>query len=166
VSAARAKILFGEEGIRIYAWTTMINTSICTFFGVYASKVFKNVFQSIMIGSTLIVLGMGLLVASNISVYHYLIGSFIYTAGEVIYAAVAQYALMTSIPKTKNENSIYSFALTTQNCGRVLGVSLAFPLGVSADLGVWFIGICFVVMVSTMIYARPLIQRDFADGTK
>ena len=54
------------------------------------------------------------------------LGCFLITASEIVFFALAQTALLRTIPGGKRRGSIYSTSLVIQNIGRILGGALAF----------------------------------------
>jgi predicted MFS family arabinose efflux permease len=50
------------------------------------------------------------------------------TLGEIIYAAVAQFAMLRLIPSGKRDGTLYSVSMVIQYMARALGGACAFPI--------------------------------------
>jgi hypothetical protein len=130
--AGRVKLLYPDEGLRLFALMMMLNTVICAALAVKAARVLTRVVPSLVAGVALssagVLVGIGwagsrpLLFAAML----------LLTSGELVYGALGQFLLIRSVPAGRAENTVYSSAILVANLGRMAAAGLAFPLIVDA----------------------------------
>lgn len=154
-AAAKYRIVFGPEGVRIFSLSMVINTVFCALFAVHAAKIFKNPARVLPLGICLEMLGAALaLEAARVDVgfsTRALIygGMFLNTLGEIVFASLSQVVILQALPKTHAQGSVYGFAIMVQMTGRIIGGALAIPMiayGTRPGLVVLALGLPFLVL--------------------
>jgi predicted MFS family arabinose efflux permease len=130
--AGRLKLVYPDEGLRIFSGLMVVNTVLCAGLAVVAARVLNRVVPCLVLGVALTSSGLALAVARTESVGLLFVSMLLLTLGEVVYGALAQFLLIRSVPPSKRENTVYSLAIVTANLGRVIAAALAFPLVVMA----------------------------------
>ncbi len=164
--AGRLKLIYPEEGLRIFSGMMVVNTVICAALAVVASRFFSRVVPSLALGVTLTAGGVLLGVHSSHSIPLLFCGILSLTLGEVVYGALAQFLLIRSVPSFKRENTLYSTAILVSSSGKMIAAGLAFPLIVNASA---FSGAFAATVVAALVsFAVLAIGRrqltDLAEG--
>ncbi len=153
--AARLKILRPDAGLQMFSQIMILNTILCTAFAVIAARKLTRVIPTLATGT--IITGVGLWVALNWidSTWGVFAGAFLVSAGEVIFSAVSQFALIQVTPHGPHESSWYSTGLILQSLGRLAGSTLAFPLIVEhPDPSLWIAAATGLTLVPLFFLGR------------
>ncbi|HLB58540.1 MAG TPA: MFS transporter [Bdellovibrionota bacterium] len=138
-AAAKYKILFGDEALRIFSVIMLINTVLCSIFAVVAARAIKNPNIAFPLGIIFVALGTSLAVSGTPSLPIIYLGAFVVTIGEIIFTAVGMFMMIRMTPESKDRGAVYGFGMVIQHSVRILGGALAFPMIVHGSHPVPFI---------------------------
>lgn len=138
-AAAKYKLLFGDEALRIFSVIMLINTVLCSIFAVVAARSIKNPHFAFPVGIVLVAVGTVLAVSGTPSFPIICLGALVVTLGEIIFTALGMFMMIRMTPASKSRGSVYSFGMVIQHSGRILGAALAFPVIVHGSHPVPFI---------------------------
>lgn len=124
--AGKCELVFGSQGLRIFSQAMVMNCVLCSVFSIFAARFLENPAIVFPLGTVLCIGGLALSVQGIQSMAVFYLGCFLITASEIVFFALAQTALLRTIPGGKRRGSIYSTSLVIQNIGRILGGALAF----------------------------------------
>jgi DHA1 family multidrug resistance protein-like MFS transporter len=136
-TAAKFRLLFGSEGLRIFSAAMVVNTLLCVLLSVPSSRFFRNPKKSLPLGFALMSLGAGLTFFDFQNIYSIYAGVFLFTFGEIIFGSLSQYVLLKIIPGKRGHGLVYSSATTMQGVARILAGTVAFPLVVYGNYSTW-----------------------------
>jgi MFS family permease len=154
-AAAKYRIVFGTEGVRIFSLSMVINTVFCALLAVHAARICKNPARVLPVGICLEMLGatialeaanQGVSFATRALIYA---GMFFNTLGEIVFASLSQVVILQSLPKTHAQGSVYGFSVMVQMTGRIIGGALAIPMiayGTRPGLVVLALGVPFLIL--------------------
>ncbi len=153
-TAAKCRIAYGDEGLRLFSEAMIINTVLCTGLAVVASRVLRNPNIVFPVGIALVAIGTWLAtdLASKPVIFA---GVLVISLGEIAFTALAQFVIIRATPRTPRPGLVYSMSLVVQSLGRIAGATLAFPVVVHGDHPLPFLAICAVILVALSIVARP-----------
>ncbi|MFL5814950.1 MAG: MFS transporter [Bdellovibrionia bacterium] len=152
-AAAKYRIAFGPEGVRIFSLSMVINTVLCALFSVHAARMFKNPARVLPLGLFLQMLGAAVALeaagsesgfATRAMIYG---GMFLTTLGEIVFGSLSQVVILQTLPKTRAQGSVYGFSMMVQMTGRIIGGTLAIPMiayGTGSGLVVLALGVPFL----------------------
>jgi hypothetical protein len=152
-AAAKYRIVFGPEGVRIFSLSMVINTVFCALLSVHAARMFKNPARVLPLGMLMQMLGAAIAleaanggagVATRSMIYG---GMFLTTLGEIVFGSLSQVAILQALPKTRAQGSVYGFSMMVQMIGRIIGGTLAIPMiayGTGSGLVVLALGVPFL----------------------
>ncbi len=124
--AGKCELVFGSQGLRVFSEAMVLNCVLCSIFSVYASRFFDSPLLAFPVGVVLSVAGLAFSAQGIHSVPLFYVGCFCITFGEIVFFALAQTALIRTIPGGGRRGAIYSASLVVQNVGRIFGGALAF----------------------------------------
>ncbi len=148
-TAARCRLLFGEEGLAVFSKMMLINVTLCATLAIPAAKTIKNTSLSFPLGLGLVGLGLTLLFGLPPSAVGIYAGAFCYSLGEVIFMSLATYSLIQVTPATRRRGTVYSSAIFLQQVTKIAGAALVFPLMVH---GKNTLPVCIAVAVALLAY--------------
>ena len=139
--AGKCELVFGSQGLRIFSQAMVMNCLLCSVFSIFAARFLENPSIVFPLGTLLCIGGLALSVQGIQSMGVFYFGCFLITASEIVFFALAQTALIRTIPGGTRRGSIYSISLVIQNLGRILGGALAFSWVVYATRPLpWILG--------------------------
>lgn len=124
--AGKCELVFAAQGLRIFSQMMVINCVLCSVFSVVAARFLENPSVVFPLGVIFNVAGLACSAVGIQSMPLFYLGCFLITAGEILFFALAQTALLRTVPGGARRGSIYSLSLVIQNIGRILGGALAF----------------------------------------
>lgn len=149
--ASKAKIIFGNEGLRIFSEYMVINTVLCTIFSVPAATYFKDPKKTFLGGIFIIGLGGAVSLHAAPSRLDLYLGSLLVTLGEIVYASTAQYTLIKLVPKSKKTGSLYSISIIIQKIGIVVAGIVTLPLVVNGGHAAVAVGVITVATLALTV---------------
>jgi MFS family permease len=159
-AAARFKLELGNDGLRLYSQSMVINTVLCTLLAVHMARMLKRPGPAMALGTMLVTAG-GILIAygplTRPCVY---LGAFVLTLGEVVYAAVAQLTVMRLMPSHRRSGVLYSWTVAAQVLGRAAGGAAAFPWVIATRHGLsWALALMTLATAFCWICREELDRR-------
>lgn len=130
--AGRLKVIYPEEGLRIFSVLMVFNTLLCAAWAVAAARALARVVPSLFIGIILGSAGVILSVWRSGSLAALFAAALLMTLGEIIYGALGQLLLIRAVPPSRRENTLYASGMLVTQLGRLAAAGLAFPLIVDA----------------------------------
>ena len=158
-SAATARIYFGEAGVRIFSVMTLVNTVACTACAIAAAKFFRNPAKVMPAGILLTMIGGMIYATDKTSLTLLWISTLFITFGEIVYAAVAQFAMLRLIPSGKRDGTLYSISMVIQYLARAFGGACAFPILVRGHYEMATLGTAGVVSLGVLWAIRSDLNR-------
>jgi hypothetical protein len=132
-AAARCKLLFGASGLRLFATLMVVNTLLCSFFAVLASRLSRNPSIIFPFGILLVTAGACLFFNAGTNQKLLFFSMLLLTSGEILFTALAPFVLIRILPTVGIRGSLYSGALVIESLGQWLAAALAFPLVVHGN---------------------------------
>ena len=139
----------------------VLNTVLCSIFAVFAARSIRNPNVVFPLGIILVASGAAIVTAGLDSKWIIFIGVSVFSFGEIIFTALAQFVLIRTTPASEDQGSLYGLSLVVQSMGRILGAALAFPLVVHGSHPVTFILLSASLVLLLSFLARP---GGFTDG--
>lgn len=166
-AAGRCKLAFGEQqGISIFSQLMIVNTVLCAMFAVFASRTLRNPLVVFSVGLSLLALGASFILTGEPTRWRLFMGSFILTAGEIIFTSISGYVLLCVTPGGKHRGFIYSLALVIQNLGCIAGAGLAFRAAVYGNYALEVIWTSTVVLlILNFIGCRSFLKYMEAESS-
>jgi predicted MFS family arabinose efflux permease len=153
-TAAKCRIVYGDEGLRLFSEAMIVNTVLCTGLAVVAAKALRR--PAIVFPAGIALVAIGTYLATGVAGKPVIFaGVLIISLGEIAFTALAQFVIIRSTPRTARPGLVYSMSLVVQSLGRIVGATLAFPMVVHADHPLPFLATCAVILVALSIVARP-----------
>lgn len=160
--AGRLEILHPGQGLLRFSTMMVLNTILCAALSVRATKYFERSWHAIAGGIALIAVGILTATWGMANQVWVFFGMLLISLAEVMFAAVAQYALIRLTPGGRSAGFYYSAGLTLAQCGRIAGAALAFPLMIhAAGLGAFTASIVgtLAVLLAALFALRGPIER-------
>ncbi len=159
--AAKAKLLYADDGLKLFSWFMIINTIICAVSAIPAARFFKNIKFVFIIGFLLAPFG-GMISLLNVPTpVHIFIGALFMTMGEVIFTSMAQYCLLILTPESSRKGALFSFALILQKLSMILAGFITLPLVVYGNYAHFAFGtVSLLALVLVSVFLKNLTHAD------
>lgn len=142
--AAKTKLIFGDEGLKIFSQYMIVNVILCTLFAVPAARFFKNARKTFVWGFLILGVGGAISLHASPGRLDLFAGSFLMTFGEIIFSSMSQYTMLSLIPASRQKGSLYSLSVIIQKVGVVVAGLITLPLVVNGGLASIAIGVLTV----------------------
>jgi MFS family permease len=129
-TAAKFRILYAAHGLTLFSQVMLINTVLCGFLSVAASRKLKDPTLVLPFGIFLAMSGCFLALAPDAGSARIFAGTFVLTLGEIVFMALSGYVTLRLIQQPKNQGMLFGAVLVVQTLGRIAGSAAAFPLAV------------------------------------
>lgn len=160
--AAKSKLQFGENGLKIFSQFMIINTVLCALFAVPAARFFKNLKQVLTWGILIVGVGGAISLHGSPSKLDLFMGALLMTLGEIIFTSMAQFTLLQLTPNSRQRGALYSVSLIFQRMGMTIAGFITLPLVMAGGHGAAAVGILTVLTLIVIgIFLKQLESLNF-----
>ena len=121
----------------------MINAVLCGLLAIPSAKLFQDVKKAFPLGFLLATAGGALALNTDDSLIQILIGGFLFSLGEIVFASLSQFVMIEETPPYA-KGTFYGFSLVLQSAGRVLGSALMFPMVIAENYSLILLPVCLL----------------------
>jgi MFS family permease len=157
--AAKSKIIFEEDGLKLYSQFMIINTVLCTVFAVPASRYFKSLGKVLFWGLFLLGIGGALSLHGAPSKLDLFIGALCMTFGEIIFTSMAQFTLLQLTPNSRQRGALYSVSLIFQKVGVTTAGFITLPLVMAGGHGALVVGVLTAISLIVSWYFLKMLKE-------
>ena len=141
--SAKCKIIWGEKGVQYFTYFNLINAVLCGLLAIPSAKLFQDVKKAFPLGFLLATAGGALALNTENSLIQILIGGFLFSLGEIVFASLSQFVMIEETPPYA-KGTFYGFSLVLQSAGRVLGSALMFPMVIAENYSLILLPTCLL----------------------
>ena len=165
-TAARCRIVFGEQGLTVFSELWIANTVLCAALSIVAARRLSSASKALPAGLLLVTAGLSLSFGPGGSKAALFAGMLALTAGEIVFNALAGLVLVLVrlAPPGLRQGSAYGGAVFVQFAGRIAGGSLAFPLVVATAHPLPIVWLAATILLALCWVTRHDLQRLTRDG--
>lgn len=158
-AAASYRDRFGDRGLAVFSGAMVVNTVLCALVAVVASRTIRSPRRALPAGAVLMAVGATVALTPTTPPALILVGAFVLTLGEVVFAALSQVTLLQLVPARTNRGRAYGSLLLPQMGGRIVGAAIAFPLVVHGSAPTASVAALGAISVVVAWYAGREAER-------
>ncbi|MGE3975899.1 MAG: MFS transporter [Bdellovibrionales bacterium] len=158
--AAKSKIIFEEDGLKLFAQFMVINTILCAILAVPASKYFKSLSKVLVWGLLMVGIGGAISLHGSPSRIDLFLGALFMTFGEIIFTSMAQFTLLQLTPNSRQRGALYSVSLILQKVGITVAGFITLPLVIAGGHGAVAIGVLTLISLGVVWYFLSQLSEN------
>jgi len=159
---AKLKIIYPNEGLKFFSYAMLLNTFFCMIFAIRATKIFSNIFSSMVLCMSLMIASVLIGINWVSSVWVVVVVSLLGTFAEIIYGALSHYVLLKLNPSSSSEGLVYSTAIFINGLGKVLAAMTIFPLIIYSKTNTLIIiiaSLAFLISIFLLFKSKNFLEK-------